>query len=156
MSAALLAPNASDGTLNALTAAMLSREHLRQQRWLVTMRIFAAIVTLAAALSVWSCRPDPTAEDSRRLEQLQQRYGDRYRFELEEDTYIEATNKVDATVSTNEAISIYKDFWFNGNIERRDSHYVYLNLYNKDGDFQFQIFWDRNSGRFITSNRGHY
>ena len=116
----------------------------------------SAILMTAAALMTWSCSPNPTPEDSRRLEQLQQRYGNRYRFELAEDTYIEATNQAEATVKKDEAISIYKDFWFTGNTERRDSHYVYLNLYNKDGDFQFQIFWDRNSGRFVTSNRDHY
>lgn len=119
-------------------------------------RHVGAIVIMAAALITWSCSPNPTPEDSRRLEQLQQRYGNRYQFELAEDTYIEATNKVDATVDKSEAISIYRDFWFTGNTERRDSHYVYLNLYNKDGDFQYQIFWDRNSGRFATSNRDHY
>jgi hypothetical protein len=119
-------------------------------------RPIGAMVMMAAALIVWSCSPNPTPEDSRRLERLQQRYGDRYRFELAEDTYIEATNKVDAIVDKSEAISIYREFWFTGNIERRDSNYVYLNLYNKDGDFQYQIFWDRNNGRFVTSNRDHY
>jgi len=116
----------------------------------------AAIVMVAAALISSSCSPNPTPEDSRRLDQLRARYGDRYRFELAEDTYIEATNKVDVTVNKNEAIAIYRDFWFTGNTERRDTHYVYLNLYNKDGDFQFQIFGDRNSARFVTSNRDHY
>ena len=119
-------------------------------------RHLAAIVMAAAALICSSCSPNPTPEDSRRLEQLRARYGDRYRFELAEDTYIEATNQVDATVDKNEAIAIYREFWFNGNTERQDTRYVYLNLYNKDGDFQFQIFWDRNSGRFATSNRDHY
>jgi hypothetical protein len=122
----------------------------------VMPRRFAAIVVVAAALISWSCSPNPTPEDSRRLEQLRARYGDRYRFELAEDTYIEATNRVDATVNKNEAIAIYRDFWFTGNVERLDTHYVYLNLYNKDGDFQFQIFWDGNNGRFAMGNRDHY
>ena len=123
--------------------------------WNLAMRP-VAIVVMAAALLAWSCGSDPTREDARRLEQLQHRYGNRYQFELAEDTYVEATNKVDATVDKSEALSIYRDFWFTGNTERRDSHYVYLNLYNKDGEFQYQVFWDRNNGRFVTSNRDHY
>jgi hypothetical protein len=115
-----------------------------------------AIMIVAATLNTSSCSPNPTPEDARRLAQLRQRYADRYRFDLAEDTYIEATNNIDATVDKNEAISIYRDFWFTGNAERRDSNYVYLNLYNKDGDFQYQIFWDRQSARFVTSNRDHY
>ena len=118
--------------------------------------MFVAIAMTAAALMTLSCSPNPTPEDSRRLALLQQHYGNRYRFELAEDTYIEATNKVDVSVKKDEAIAMYRDFWFTGNAERRDSHYVYLNLYNKDGNFQFQIFWDRNSGSFVTSNRDHY
>lgn len=114
------------------------------------------VMVVAAALIVWSCSPNPTPEDSRRLEQLKERYGNRYQFELAEDTYIEATNTADASVEKAEAIAIYRDFFFRGDVERNDSNYVYLNLYNKEGDFQYQIFWDRNNSRFVTSNRDHY
>lgn len=118
---------------------------------------FLAIVALtAASLLFLNCRPRPTAEDSRRFAQLRQRYGIKYRFELAEDTYLEARNTVDAVVDKNEAIEMYKCFWFTADVERRDSNYVYLNLYNRDGDFQYQIFWDRNHRRFVTSNRDHY
>ena len=82
------------------------------------MRALIAIVLATAALSSSSCSPKPTAEDARRLGQLKQQYGNRYRFDLAEDTYVEATNKVDATVSKAEAIAIYKAFWFTGDAER--------------------------------------
>ena len=120
------------------------------------MRALIAIVVATVALISSSCKPMPTVEDVRRLRQLQQQYGNRYRFDLAEDTYIEATNKVDAAVNKAEAIAIYKVFWFTGDTERRDSNYVYLNLYDKEGHFQFQIFWDRNNHRFVTSNQDHY
>ena len=121
------------------------------------LRAIAMMIVLPVALVLTvSCRPRPTAEDSRRFAQVKQRYGNRYRFEFAEDTYLEATNTVDAAVNKNEAIAIYKDFWFTGETERRDSNYVYLNLYNRQGEFQYQVFWDRNSGRFVMSNRDHY
>jgi hypothetical protein len=115
-----------------------------------------AILVAALVLNTWSCSPNPTPEDSRRLQQLQRDFGLRYQFELAEDTYIEATNRLDTTVDSDEAIAIYRKFWFTANILRSDSNYVYLNLYNKDGDFQYQISWDRNIGRFATSNSDHY
>lgn len=96
-----------------------------------------------------------TAEDRKKLQELRSVYGDRYEFELEEGLYVRAKRVLDKQPNKDEAIQIYKSFWFDGE-KPRTTTYVYLNLFNERGDFQLQVYWDSKKNDFGFSQRPYY
>lgn len=119
----------------------------RGDRLVVILRAIATISIVVVTTSSWSCSPRPTAEDRQRLQTLQKKDGDRYDFKLEEDTYIDATNRVFGTVDQTEATSLHRDFWFSGDRERQDTNYVDLNFTIGTAAFSFNC-----SGMAVVSS----
>ena len=82
-------------------------------------------------------------------------YANRYEFELEEGLYVKAKSLIEKEPNKDEAMQIYRSFWFVGQSTRTTS-YVYLNVFNKDGDFQFQVYWESKKNDFGFSQRPYY
>lgn len=105
-----------------------------------------------------SCGSPATPEDRIKLQELKTAYGDRYKFEFETGgLYLNAWSLVDKEPSKDEAKTIYRTFWFkDGQKRTNDSDYVYLNVFNKEGDFQFQVYWDAKKNDFGFSQTPYY
>src|SRR5688572_13505852 len=113
--------------------------------WSSRMPIATTLVCLVlCALSSNSCGSPTTPEDRIKLQELKTAYGDRYRFEFQTGgLYLNAWSLVDKEPSKDEAKTIYETFWFKDGQKRTDNiEYVYLNIFIKEGDFQFQVYWD--------------
>ena len=121
-------------------------------------RFVATLIGILLAACSWtltSCKSSSTDEDRQRLEAVRSAYGNRYEFEFEQGLYLSAKNMTDTQPKKEEAIEIYRVFWFEG-ANRRKTTYVYLNIYNRDGVFQFQISWDPAKNDFGFSQRAYY
>jgi hypothetical protein len=110
------------------------------------------------ALASNSCGSPSTPEDRIKLQELKTAYGDRYKFEFETGgLYLNAWSLVDKEPSKDEAKTIYKMFWFkDGQKRTSNSEYVYLNVFNNDGDFRFQVYWDAKKNEFGFSQTPFY
>jgi hypothetical protein len=105
-----------------------------------------------------SCSRPSTQEDQIKLQELRTAYVNRYRFEFETGgLYLNAWSLVDKEPGKDEAKDIFKTFWFKDGQKRTDStEYVYLNVFNKDGNFQFQVYWDPKKNDFGFSDKPYY
>lgn len=107
--------------------------------------------------AVFACGLGPTEEDRSRLQQVESTYGDRYRFRFARgDLYLEAYRTAAGEPTEQEAGAIYRDFWLADGQRRSDSRYVYLNLYDDEGDFLFQLSWDPERQELVRSSTSHY
>ena len=102
-----------------------------------------------------SCKSTATETDRKKLEELRSVYANRYEFELEQGLYVKAKSLIEKEPNKDEAMQIYRSFWFVGQSPRTTS-YVYLNVFNKEGDFQFQVYWESNKNDFGFSQRPYY
>src|SRR5437867_2569512 len=107
------------------------------------LRTLAALTLLLAS----GCK-SPTPEDEARLRMLETRFGSDFTFEFETfDIYLKARSRSQNVIPQATAEAIYREFWFteSGHV-RKDTSYVYLNIYNREGVFQYQLWWDQNTG----------
>lgn len=126
----------------------------RRQRSCAAGEAIGLLLLFAAG---FACGLGPTEEDRSRLQQVENRYGDRYRFRLaSDDVYLEAYRTGKGEPTEQEARAIYRDFWFEDGEPRSDSRYVYLNLYDDEGDFLFQLYWDPERQELVRSSTSHY
>lgn len=104
---------------------------------------------LVAVLICGCLSPNP--EDQAALEKVEAMYGERYRFDLDEYGYllVRARDKVD----DEEIVRIYKDFTLDENQHRRESGIVWLNVYDQDGEFLYQLTFDPESERFVRGDQ---
>jgi hypothetical protein len=102
-----------------------------------------------------SCKSAATEADRKKLQELRSVYANRYEFELEEGLYVKAKSLIDKQPNKDEGMQIYRSFWFEGQ-SPRTTNYVYLNIFNKDGDFQFQVYWESKKNDFGFSQRPYY
>jgi hypothetical protein len=108
----------------------------------VIQKVFPCLL-IGGIIALLSCTSKKSVEDARRVSELNQRFGNRYAFKVKDDIYLIARAQTGTPPQLDEATSIYTTFWSatNGSIPRPTS-YVYLNLYDRAGTFQFQLFYD--------------
>lgn len=111
------------------------------------------LALLAALLLVWGCTKPPS-EDKERLREVEKRFGDRYTLKLEGEFNLNARLKKGAIALGTDAQEIYKIFRFKdfAKREERDSSYVYLNMYDAQGKFLYQFFYDPQTKTFQKGN----
>lgn len=116
------------------------------------------VCLVLCTLALNSCGSSSTREDRTKLQELRTTYGNRYKFEFETGgLYLNAWSLVDKEPSKDEAKTIYKTFWFQDGQRRTDNtDYVYLNVFNKEGHFQFQVYWDPKKNDFGFSQKPYY
>lgn len=117
-----------------------------------------AVAVLIFASNGLSCsRSNSSQTDMARLTAVQRDFGDRFEFEPASDIYLNIRFRQDGTPSQEEAEKVYKAFWFAENeVQRKDSAYVYLNVYDRNGVFQFQLYFDPKTQRITRSAVEHY
>jgi hypothetical protein len=117
------------------------------------------ILFLVLSILSFSCYT-PTDEDRAKLKELENQFGDRYKFSLDKNgPYLYAKLKKDAVIHKDDDEVIYKLFRFKNfeKKEERDSTYVYLNLYDAKGNFIHQIYYDPKIHEFRREyKREHY
>lgn len=118
---------------------------------------FLFILACLTSLSCLSCdTPTPKSEDITRLQRLREVYGRQCEFKLEEGLYLTVRSLEDESVSKSLASEIYELFWLDDKKRRRTTSYVYLNVLNKTGEFQFQLALDPKTGEYVISHRAYY
>jgi hypothetical protein len=104
-----------------------------------------------------ACAPPPTLEDKRRLVELEEAFGKELDFQFSQDgLYLEMKGLAQDPPSLEDARNVYRKFWFKGDTPRRDTNYVYLNVYDRHGTFQFQVYWDTDHRRLVRSTSESY
>lgn len=121
-------------------------------------RRLQTIIPVAACLVVLTCNTPPraTEDDHAKLSRLRSRFGDRYQFQLETDTYVSAMSQQEVSPSREEGRHIFEEFWLEGGMLRTSTNYVYLNVYGSDGLFSFQIYWDARDRQVQYSATEYY
>lgn len=118
----------------------------------------ATVYVVLCLMLLNSCAPPSTERDRTELQELRAAYMNRYKFEFEKGgLYLNAWSLVDQEPSEDEAVTIYKAFWFEqAQKPREDTKYVYLNVFNREGNFRFQVSWDPQKNNFGFSSKAYY
>lgn len=119
--------------------------------------VIAVLVLILASTGLSCSCSNSSQTDMARLAAVQRDFRDRFEFEPGSDIYLNIRFRQDGTPSQEEAEKVYKAFWFAENeVQRRDSAYVYLNVYDRNGVFQFQLYFDPQTQRITRSAVEHY
>ena len=114
--------------------------------------------SLGAALLVFvltGCDAPGSARDRELVDEITRAHGGRIELTLEENLYLRARSR-SGTVSEPEMQQVYQAFFFEPGGGRRTTGYVYLNVYDAEDRFLFQLFHDPNRGRLIRSSAERY
>ena len=100
--------------------------------------------------------PEPSEADRAKLAELEQRFGSKYEFELDGALYLRARARDSTHPPSADIEDVYRTFIFGQDGARRATTFVYVNVYERSGDFLYQIFYDPGLGRFVKSRTEHY
>ena len=112
---------------------------------------------LLLLICLLGCTVPATDADRARLAQLETQFGDRYEFEFDGDLYLRVTarDRVDPPVADVE--QAYRTFMNRPDGTRRKTSFVYLNVYDVNDKFLYQIHFDEHNGKFgMTTEAEHY
>jgi len=106
---------------------------------------------------ICSCN-DINHDDKMLLDELVNKFKDKYELGLEEDLYIILKELPGEKMSEEDAFFIYKRFYFEDFESRiyRNTTYVYLNTYTAEGRFLYQIHYDPKKNKFIKPKAEYY
>ena len=102
------------------------------------LRTSAAALLLGAVMCLAGC-VQPTPEDRARIASLEAAYGDRFRFSTAEGLYLRVEPREGERVTDANAEDIFARFFLEDGRKRRETSFVYLNVYDADGDFVYQL-----------------
>lgn len=117
-----------------------------------------AVLVHAALVLTAGCvldRPPPEA-DQLALARVQRKVESRLVLGLEHELYVTARIRPGASVTQADMEQVYRDFFFLPDGSRRDTDYVYLNVYDADGRFQYQLAYVPRTGRMVRNASEHY
>lgn len=121
-----------------------------------TLMIRTALVLLGAGSILLGCGRGPTPTDQARLAHLCTEFsGITFSFDPG-DLYLRARAESRDPISEKLALEVFRAFWLEEHQPRTDSSYVYLNIYDRSGKFQFQVRWDPEANRAALSSVEHY
>jgi hypothetical protein len=127
----------------------------RRMHSLARVVALSMLSTLAPTSGCVSRSPPPDA-DRLALGRVQRTVENQLTLGLEDELYVTAKLLPDTTITAAELERVYRDFFFVPNGRRRDTEYVYLNVYDARGLFLFQLAYDPRAGRMIRSRTEHY
>lgn len=119
-------------------------------------RAWLGILSLALAVSA-ACGPgaSPSAADQAALERVRREFGT-VEVELERPVYVRARMRSRAAVPQPEMERLYTAFFFSPDGRRRDTRFVYLNVYDAEGRFAYQLWYDEKARAFVRGRTDHY
>jgi hypothetical protein len=117
-----------------------------------------AVLALSSLMITSGCveRAPPPEADRLTLETVQRTIENKLTLELEDELYVTAKLLPGKAVNVAELERVYRDFFFLPDGRRRDTNYVYLNVYDANGQFLFQLAYDPRAGRMIQNRTEHY
>lgn len=101
------------------------------------------------------CMPKMNTVDAQKLSALKQKYEDKYHFELKDDLYLIVRSMQMNQDDKEVVLNIYKEFFFDGKEQLRDSSYIYLNYYSQN-TFVYQLYYDMDKNEFFVSKTEYY
>jgi hypothetical protein len=119
----------------------------------------ARMVVLAMSLAILGgagCHREPSASDEERLGVLKREFGSRYGFALDGDLYVRVVARDTVTSSPSEVERIYRTFMSDSNGGKRNTTFVYFNVYDSTEQFQYQLAFDPLRARFVIGNAEYY
>jgi len=120
------------------------------------MKIFICLIQSFCLVYLIGCYSQPSNTDLAKLNEIQNKYTD-FEFMLIDEFYLKVKLRKDMPVSENYLREIYKIFFFDEtNDQPRETTYVYLNYYDSEGKFQYQIAFDAKNDSFIHSQSEYY
>lgn len=122
-------------------------------RWSIFLPI---VIILGVAGCDWTAGASATPEDRQRLERITQKYRTQLEFTLESDLYMRAKLRPEKRISVAELEQVYRDFFFQPDGTRRETLYVYLNVYDARGRFLFQLSHDPRKQQITRGSAEHY
>jgi hypothetical protein len=97
----------------------------------------------------------PTNSDKEALQVLTGKFGERYDFKFDGEFWLIARAQKDVVIRKGEDEEMYKVFFFEnkGLMKERNTSYVYLDLYDSDGKFVCQLYFDPQTKAFRRNNK---
>jgi hypothetical protein len=118
--------------------------------------VLPVLVFLVITGCDWTAGASATPEDRQRLERIAQRYRTQLEFTLESDLYMRAKLRPETRVSVAVLEQVYREFFFQPDGTRRETLYVYLNVYDARNRFLFQLYYDPRKQEITRGNAEHY
>lgn len=114
-------------------------------------------VALLHLVAVLGCHP-PSESDRAALEELRTRFGESYEFKVRHQLYVNAVARKSNTETTSddEARRIWETFWLTDDGVRRQTTFVYLNLFDRRGKFVCQYHWGSVAEGLSRSDQPYY
>ena len=115
-------------------------------------RCFLLVVFLCSVII--GCA-QPTDRDKEALQMLTKKFGERYNFKFDGEFWLIARAKKDVVILKGEDEEMYKVFFFENKdvTKKRNTSYVYLDLYDSGGKFVCQLFFDPQIKAFGRNNK---
>lgn len=98
----------------------------------------------------------PSAADLSITDTIIKEFDGDLRFEYICTPYIEVYDMTESQLTESELYSIFNSIFFVNNESIRKTEFVYLNIYNKDDAFRFQLYYDPSTKSINKSNQDHY
>lgn len=109
------------------------------------------------AFTLSTCeRSTPPAADVAMLHMVEERFEQSVEMELESELYVRARLKPGVRLSHADLDRLYAAFFLLPDGQRRETEYVYLNVYDADGRFLEQLAYDMSLQKIIRSRTEHY
>ena len=97
----------------------------------------------------------PSNQDKEALQMLIEKFGHRYNFKFDGEFWLVARAKKDVVILKGEDEEMYKFFFFENKdaLKKRNTSYVYLDLYDASGKFVCQLYFDPQIKDFARNNK---
>ena len=119
-----------------------------------TASIAVKIISVFIIMILSSCA-GPSDEDRLVLKKVEKKYSHLYTFEFRRDLFLMADAKKGTNIKFEELQEIYKQFFLKKDGKEytyRDTTYVYLDVFNANGAFLYQIAYNDREKKFVKSN----
>jgi len=117
---------------------------------------FRGCVLVALICLTLGCSSRATPADLAALEAAREAFSDSFEIDLKRSIYIEARHRLDECPRREIAESLYQALLMDGSAARRESSFVYLNLWDARKRFCYQLAYDPSSGRIEVSHQPYY
>lgn len=125
------------------------------------VKLFVSILLLlllAHVVVLRACCSAPQPGDVEHMRMLKEKFPE-YEFAFDCDMYISAmakTKQVEEKTVQENIEQMYMCFFFDDSGERRKTWFVYLNYYNSNNVFQYQVHYNEKDKDFDRSLQPHY
>jgi hypothetical protein len=77
-------------------------------------------------------------------------------FSKSPDVYLRLKPLSKERISRETTVNVARAFWLVDESHRENSKFTYMNVYSRSDRFEYQVYWDPKTKRFVFSNREFY